>query len=145
VVFDEVGWGTGGGFDTVTGDFVVGREAKFHFAAGVWFLAPGVRSRQVELLFCKNGKPFGHTDAGSSVQQSRLGHSGALEPRGRHSGPSTGGSYPWRGCRPGGVFETYVPQSFGEPACPTVRHPGSADEDGPADPYPVSLTSLWHA
>ena len=45
VVFNEVSWDTLGGFDHDTGGYTVGCAGKFHFAAGVRFLAPDVPNR----------------------------------------------------------------------------------------------------
>jgi hypothetical protein len=143
VVFDEVDWDTGGGFDVATGGFVVGQRAKFHFAAGVRFLAPDVRGRYVELILCKNGEPLEILTRDMAFHKP---DSVAL------SSPET----PWaeyaRGftCRElpaslGDVFEVCVRHSFGEPAYLTVRRPGSAGEDAPAERHPIYFIGLWHA
>ena len=143
VVFDEVDWDTDGGFDTVTGGFTVERAAKFHFAAGVRFLAPDVKNRYVDLLLHKNGKPLEMLTRDRAFNRPDCV---ALDPR----------ETPWaeyvRGftsgevaARPGDVFEIHVRQEFGEPACLTARDPGSADGDAPGERHPIFFSGLWHA
>ena len=143
VVFDEVDWDTDGGFDTDTGGFTAGRAAKFHFAAGVRFLAPDVPNRCLSLLLHKNGKPL---EILTRDQAFNRPDSVALDSR----------ETPWaeyvrgftRGevvARPGDVFEIYVRQEFGGPAYLTVRHPGLAAENVSDDRHPIYFMGLWHA
>ena len=143
MVFNEVDWDTGGGFATVTGNLVMGQVAKFHFAAGVRFLAPGVRSRHIELLLCKNGKAL---EVLTRDQAFNRPDSVALDSR----------ETPWAECgrgftrgeliaRPGDVFEIYARHSFGEPAYLTMHLPGSANEDAPADRHPIYFIGFWYA
>jgi hypothetical protein len=143
VVFNEVSWDTLGGFDHDTGDYTVGCAGKFHFAAGVRFLAPDVPNRYVDLLLYKNGEPRDNlTPDGPFTKPDSVSLASEETPwaeyvRGFSRGEVVGG--------PGDVFEIYVRHDFGERADLTLRHPAPADEHTATDRHPIYFMGLWHA
>ncbi len=112
VVFNEVSWDTLGGFDHDTGDYTVGCAGKFHFAAGVRFLAPDVPNRYVDLLLYKNGEPRDRlTPDGPFTKPDSVPLASRETPwaeyvRGFSRGEVVG--------NPGDLFEIYVRHDFGE-------------------------------
>ena len=143
VVFNEVSWDTLGGFDHDTGDYTVGCAGKFHFAAGVRFLAPDVPNRYVDLLLYKNGEPRDKlTPDGPFTKPDSVSLASEETPwaeyvRGFSRGEVVGS--------PGDVFEIYVRHDFGERADLTLRHPAPADEHTATDRHPIYFMGLWHA
>ena len=143
VVFNEVSWDTLGGFDHDTGDYTVGCAGKFHFAAGVRFLAPDVPNRYVDLLLYKNGEPRDKlTPDGPFTKPDSVSLASEETPwaeyvRGSSRGEVVGS--------PGDVFEIYVRHDFGERADLTLRHPAPADEHTATDRHPIYFMGLWHA
>lgn len=143
VVFNEVSWDTLGGFDHDTGDYTVGCAGKFHFAAGVRFLAPDVPNRYVDLLLYKNGEPRDKlTPDGPFTKPDSVSLASEETPwaeyvRGFSRGEVVGS--------PGDIFEIYVRHDFGERADLTLRHPAPADEYTATDRHPIYFMGLWHA
>ncbi len=143
ILFNEVSWDTIGGFDPGTGGYTVGRAGKFHFAAGVRFLAPDVPNRYVDLLLYKNGEPRERlTPDAAFTRAASISLASAETPwaeyaRGFSRGEVVGS--------PGDVFEIYVRHSFGERAYLTLRHPDPADEHTVTDRHPIYFMGLWHA
>ena len=143
IVFDEVGWDTAGGFDRETGGYTVGRAGKFHFAAGVRFLAPVRPNRYVDLLLYKNGEPresltpdtpFSRPDSVSLASQETPW---AEYVRGFTRGEMVGDS--------GDVFEVYVRHAYGERADLTARHSDPEGGRAATGRHPTYFMGTWHA
>ena len=143
IYFDEAAWDTTGGFDRETGGYTVGRAGKFHFAAGVRFLAPVRPNRYVDLLLYKNGEPremltpdapFSRPD---SVSLASRETPWAEYVRGSTRREVSGD--------PGDVFEVYVRHGYGEHADLTARHSGPEDEHAATCRHTTYFMGTWHA